>query len=291
MLVGFAARAARGRAGGRLRRRADLLRGAGHARPDRPGRPVLGRAHHAGHPARPDPGLRPGVPAVLPRTRPDALPEPLRLTRRSAAPRRAPCSRSRRPSPARGPRRAARPSSAWSPPTRTSLRSKAFAACTPEELAALRRIMAQDAAHPAAPPHPAHGRRATGRAPDLRRTVRETMRHARRARRAVLAAAAAAAAAADPDPRRLRVDGRLLAQPAAVRPLGHAGRRPGRGVLLRHPADPDHPRAGAPPAPTTRSTGPRPRSSTGRAAPGSATASTRSSATGPGAGCAAAGSW
>jgi uncharacterized protein with von Willebrand factor type A (vWA) domain len=56
------------------------------------------------------------------------------------------------------------------------LRSKAFAACTPEELAALRRIMARMRL---APPR-RRTRRTTrardGRMPDLRRTVRETMR-------------------------------------------------------------------------------------------------------------------
>jgi len=36
----------------------------------------------------------------------------------------------------------------------------------------------------------------------------------------------------------LRVHGRLLAQPAAVRALGETLRRAGRGLLLRHPADP-----------------------------------------------------
>ncbi len=56
------------------------------------------------------------------------------------------------------------------------LRNKAFAACTPEELASLRRIMARMRL---APPK-RRTRRTTpardGRAPDLRRTVRETMR-------------------------------------------------------------------------------------------------------------------
>jgi uncharacterized protein with von Willebrand factor type A (vWA) domain len=56
------------------------------------------------------------------------------------------------------------------------LKSKSFAACTPEELAALRRIMSQIRL---APPR-RRTRRTTsarsGRTPDLRRTVRETMR-------------------------------------------------------------------------------------------------------------------
>jgi uncharacterized protein len=56
------------------------------------------------------------------------------------------------------------------------LTSKSFAACTPEELAALRRIMTRIRLQP-----PSRRTRRTisarsGRAPDLRRTVRETMR-------------------------------------------------------------------------------------------------------------------
>ena len=56
------------------------------------------------------------------------------------------------------------------------LRNKAFAACTPEELAALRRIMTRIRLQP-----PRRRTRRTtaarsGRTPDLRRTVRETMR-------------------------------------------------------------------------------------------------------------------
>src|SRR5262249_1833580 len=56
------------------------------------------------------------------------------------------------------------------------LRNKAFAACTPEELAALRRIIARMRL---APPRRKTRRAPTpgkGRAPDPRRTVRETMR-------------------------------------------------------------------------------------------------------------------
>ncbi len=81
-----------------------------------------------------------------------------------------------------------------------------------------------DPADPAPPPHPAdrgRGRRAVpGPAPDGPRLDA----HARRAARAELAAAEGQTAAADPDPRRVRVDGRLLAQPAPVRLLGPAGR-------------------------------------------------------------------
>jgi uncharacterized protein len=58
-----------------------------------------------------------------------------------------------------------------------ALKSKSFAACTPEELAVLRRIMARIRL---TPPRRRSRRtvvaRSGGRAPDLRRTVRETMR-------------------------------------------------------------------------------------------------------------------
>ena len=66
LLVAFGQRAARRRARGRLRRRVTYCAAVATARPDRPARPLLGRAHDDGHPARPDPGVRPGVPAVLP---------------------------------------------------------------------------------------------------------------------------------------------------------------------------------------------------------------------------------
>src|SRR6266567_1834108 len=74
--------------------------------------------------------------------------------------------------------------------------------------------------------------------------------HAGRAGPAVLAAAEGPAAAAGADPGHLRVDGRLLPQPAAVRALGPAidGAvcRARRGLLLRHPADPGHRGDGVP---------------------------------------------
>jgi uncharacterized protein len=56
------------------------------------------------------------------------------------------------------------------------LRHKSFAACTPEELAALRRIMRQIRLTPPRRRTRRTERSATGRAPDMRRTVRETMR-------------------------------------------------------------------------------------------------------------------
>ena len=72
--------------------------------------------------------------------------------------------------------RARRPSSAWSPLTSRTVRRKDFAACTPEELAALRRILRTMRLTPPRrrSRRTAPGRR--GRQPDVRRTVRETMR-------------------------------------------------------------------------------------------------------------------
>lgn len=56
------------------------------------------------------------------------------------------------------------------------LRTKAFAACTPDELAALKRIMARMRLTPPRRRTRRTVRARTGRAPDLRRTVRETLR-------------------------------------------------------------------------------------------------------------------
>jgi uncharacterized protein len=56
------------------------------------------------------------------------------------------------------------------------LRSKSFAACTPEELAALRRIMATIRLTPPRRRTRRTARARTGPRPDMRRTVRETMR-------------------------------------------------------------------------------------------------------------------
>ncbi len=56
------------------------------------------------------------------------------------------------------------------------LRNKSFTACTPEELAALRRVMASMRLAPPRRRTRRMTRARLGRAPDLRRTVRETMR-------------------------------------------------------------------------------------------------------------------
>jgi uncharacterized protein len=57
-----------------------------------------------------------------------------------------------------------------------ALRHKAFAACTPEELAAVRRIMARIRLSPPKRRTRRTRRAPSGRSPDLRRTVRETLR-------------------------------------------------------------------------------------------------------------------
>ena len=158
-----------------------------------------------------------------------------------------------------------------------ALKHRSFAACTPDELAALRRIMTRMRLTPprrrTRRTRPATGR---GTEPDLRKTIRESMRMHGEPPGAVLPAAQDQAAAADPHPRRLRLDGRLLAAPAAVRARGQARGRAGRGVLLRHQADPHHQGAGAPAdrrSAWSRRRGPW---STGMAAPGSASHSTPS---------------
>ena len=211
------------------------------ARPDRPARPLLGRTHDDGHPARADPGLRPGVPPVLPRRGRRAA-EPLRLSRPGARPRRSRCCRCPPPSPAAKAARSRGPARPGRLRRRGPAEQVVRARAPPEELAALRRIMARMRLDPAAPPHPAHAPRARrrprpGPAPDGARDDA----HARRAGRAVLAPAPAAAAAADPDPRRLRLDGRLLAQPAAVRLLGQARRPPGSRCSASAPGSPGSP--------------------------------------------------
>ena len=250
-------RAARGRARRRLRRRADLLRGGGHAGPDRPGRPLLGRAHTLVTRRDADPRVRPGVPPVLPRRAGDAAPST--LTARRSARRRRPsrCSRSRRPSRGEARRRRGGRARADGLRRRGAPADKSFAACTPEELAALRRIMAR---------HPARPRRAAAPGARRRRAAAAGPTCAGPCGRRCACTASPAELFWRRRRSRLRplvlildvsgLDGRLLAQPAAVRALGSTpGRRPGRGVLLRHPADPDHPRRSSAGVPTTRSTG------------------------------------
>ena len=127
------------------------------------------------------------------------------------------------------------------------LRHKAFSTCTPEELAAVRRIMRRHAADAATPPDPPDRARQAGSYPGHAAHDQGDDARARGAGAAVLARASPAGAAAGPHPGRVRVDGRLLAAPAAVRVLGAAVEHPGRGLLLRDPAHPADPGAAAPP--------------------------------------------
>jgi uncharacterized protein with von Willebrand factor type A (vWA) domain len=64
----------------------------------------------------------------------------------------------------------------WMASDVAALKHKAFAACTPEELAALRRIMARIRLTPPKRRTRRTTAARTGRAPDLRRTVRESLR-------------------------------------------------------------------------------------------------------------------
>ena len=143
-----------------------------------------------------------------------------------------------------------RPVLGWMASDVDALKHRSFTACTPDELAALRRIMARMRLTPprrrTRRTRPAVGR---GTEPDLRATIRESMRmHGEPPGRLFFRQRKTKLAAAGPDPRRLRVDGRLLQAPAPVRAHGQRTRprNPGRGVLLRHPADPHHPGAVAP---------------------------------------------
>ena len=129
-----------------------------------------------------------------------------------------------------------------------TLKGKSFAACTPEELVALRRIMRTVRL---TPPR-RRSRRTTGGA---RRTLARPAAygprldaHPRRPDRALVAQASHPAASPRADPRRVGLDDRLLPQPAPVRVLRPAGGHAGGGVLLRDPTHAHHPRAGAPPA-------------------------------------------
>ena len=115
--------------------------------------------------------------AVLPRRGATTLPEPLQLTRPGRGPRAQSVLQVPETEPGTEGRDEQEARLGLIASDAATLKYKAFAACTPEELAALRRIMKPDPADPAAPAHPADRRRArAGRAPDLRRTVRETMR-------------------------------------------------------------------------------------------------------------------
>ncbi len=172
-----------------------------------------------------------------------------------------------------------------------TLKHKAFAACTPEELAALRRIMRTVRL---TPPRRRSRRTApapVGKRPDMRRTVREAMRthgdpatlrwRRRRLRTRPLVLI-------------LDVSGSMADYSRALLQFAHvtsrAHRRRSRSSASA-PGSPGSPASSSTGVPTRRWTGPPAPSSTGRAAPGSAPRSTRSPATGAGAAWAAAASW
>src|SRR3984957_6115461 len=242
---GVRGRAPRGRAGRGVGGRPALLLGAGAAEPGRPGRPVLGRPDHAGEPARRHRRLRPGVPPLLPGRR--------RGGERSVHPHAAglgggagraggTVDRTGRI------RRRGRRDSGLDGLGRGGAQAQVVRRLHAGGTRGLAPDHGQDQADPAAAPDPAQ--RAGPDRPAARSAAHGTgsHAHARRADPVVLAAAEGPAAAADPPPGRIRFDGRLLAQPAAVRALGGQVSRPGRGVLLRHPADPGD-RGDAVPAP------------------------------------------
>ena len=159
----------------RLRRRAHLHAGGGHARPHRPDGPLLGRPHDAGQPARPRARLPPGLRALLPRRRRPEHARGRSFTRRSATEARAALEVPE--TEGQGEEREQREARLGlvASGART-MRRKDFGACTPEELAALRRILRTMRLTP-----PRRRSRRTrparsGRTLDVRRTVRETMR-------------------------------------------------------------------------------------------------------------------
>ena len=144
-----------------------------------------------------------------------------------------------------------RPVLGWMASGVDALKHRSFTACTPDELAALRRIMTRMRL---TPPRRRTRRTRPATGGGSARPARDHQgndAHARgTARSAVLPAAQDQAAAADPDPRRLRVDGRLLAASAPVRAHGPARSGEGRGVLLRHQAHSRHHRRSSTGGPT-----------------------------------------
>ena len=116
-----------------------------------------------------------------------------------------------------------RPALGWMASDIDALKHRSFTACTPEELAALRRIMTRMRLTP--PRRRTRRTRAApaGQEPDLRATIRASMRmHGEPPGKLFFRRRNHPAAPADPDPRRVRVDGRLLPAPAPVRTHGQA---------------------------------------------------------------------
>ncbi len=254
--------------------------GHGGARPDRPARPLLGGPHHAGDAARPDPDLRPRVPALLPR-RGRGTARAVAIDRHG---RRRDASRSLQiPATEPRPDDEARDEEAQLGLMASDAeiwRDKSFAACTPDELAALRRIMARIRADATAPLHAPHGRRpatAAGRT-CAGRSARRCACTASRRR----CSGAVAGCGTRPLVLILDVSGSMSDYSRGLLQFAYSTRRadlPGRGLLLRDPARPGSPRHSNAADPTRRSIGRRRRCSTGRAAPASANRSTRSCAT------------
>ena len=245
----------------------DALRGPGRGGRHAPGRRLLDAAHDAGVPARGDRALRSGVPRVVPAP---PVPVACRASRDPREPRPG-AQRVRRDawlgSDATPGGRGARDASATAP-TRSSAR-KDFAAMSAEELAAVRRLIAQIEA---ARPHRrsrrlrAHSR---GRTLDMRRLARSTLATGGDAVRAgsggpprrpgSWSCCATSRARWRPTPGRCCL-------PARRDALGPRS----RGLRVRHPADPESPTSSPLATPRRRCARPRRVSSTGPRAPGSA---------------------
>ena len=158
------------------------------------------------------------------------------------------------------------------------LRHRAFADCTPDELRAVRRIAARLRLDPPRRRTRRYRPSARGRRPDLRRTVRDTLRLHGEPVPLREARAQGAAPPAGADPRRLRLDGRPFPGAAAVRVVGAARRRARWRCSASAPGSPASRRRCGVAARIARSPTPPSWCSTGTAAPGSGRRSTGSSA-------------
>ena len=178
----------------------------------------------------------------------------------------------------------------WMASDVAALKHKAFAACTPEELAAVRRIMARIRLTPPRRRTRRTTAARTGRSPDLRRIVRESLRlhgepaelywRQRKARlRPLILILDVSGSMADYSRNLLQFaySARRAAAKVEVFCFGTRLTRITRELGSRRPM--------------RRSPVPGAQCSTGRAAPGSETASTRSCAATPAAAWPAAGSW
>ena len=186
-----------------------------------------------------------------------------------------------------------RPVLGWMASDVDALKHRSFTACTPDELAALRRIMARMRLTPprrrTRRTRPAAGR---GTEPDLRATIRESMRmHGEppgrlffRQRKTKLR----------PLMLILDVSGSMADYSRHLLQFAHTAAhaaRAGRGVLLRHQADPHHPGAVAPAGRRGARGGGADRGRLGRRHPDRPVARRLRPARGAGAACAGAGWW